>query len=148
MRKILCILACLLAPLPALAQAQVQQSPTRLDAMTTVSTVAASATGLVLTPQQPYVYIGWINISNCEDATGILAAAATTSITSTNLQGLTYQIGSGLIAASGAGVCAQQFTDSFSAPLKASAPGPVTITTPTFATHMTVRVTVGWYSAP
>lgn len=141
----------LLTESPAAAQqvppASIQNSPSHLDAGGSLLVANASATTYTITPQPgQYVYINWINISNCEDATGISAAAAPTSITTTNMQGLTYQIASG---AATAGSCPQQFTDQF-APggLKASAPGPVTFVTPTFITHQTVTAKISWNSAP
>lgn len=138
----------------ALAQvappASIQASPQRLDASDGATIANASATTYTLTPSAgQYVYIYWINISNCEDATGITAAANPTSITTTNMQGLGYQIGSGVIAATGKGLCAQQFTDQWlPGGLKASAPGPVTFVMPTFITHQTVTAQIAWGSAP
>jgi hypothetical protein len=135
------LLACLST---AWAQAPTQQIGTRLDSATAFSTSASTGATITLTPQYPYVYITLIHISVCASGSAV-SAAAQTSITSTNLSGLTYQIGS----TAAAGTCSQEFSDNFGGtPLKASAPGPATIVLPTFAGNQTIRVNVFWYSAP
>lgn len=117
----------------------------RSDVATQVSTTATSATTLTLTPQNgQYVYVTSIRYTNCAGASAVTAASVTT-VTTTNLGGVTLQMGSGVAA----GLCVQDGVDNFSgAGLRAAAPGPVTVVTPTYATNQTIRVAVYWYSAP
>jgi hypothetical protein len=136
--------------LPAAAQVgqgtQVFWNASRSDVASLVSESATSAATITLTPQAgQYVYIQSVKVTNCAGASAVTAAAVTT-VTSTNLGGLTYQLGSGTTA----GACAQDFSDfpGGTAALKAAAPGAATVVLPTFATNQTVRVSVRWYSAP
>lgn len=134
-----------LAPLMALAQAPVQQSATKLDSAGFVQTNATSATAITITPPAgQYVYITALDIANC--AGTAVTAAAPTSITTTNLGGATWMIGSG----STAGLCQPSpSAGTYANPLKSAAPGTaVTITLPTFVTQQTVRSTVYYYFAP
>ena len=133
------------------AQAQVAQgnpvfwNGSRQDVATLVATTASSATTLTITPPSGQsVYVTAIRVTNCAGAAAVTAAAVT-SVTSTNLGGYTYTVGSGTTA----GACAQDAVDSFSgAGLKSAQPGTaVTVVTPTFATNQTVRVSVYYYFA-
>lgn len=134
----------LLFPGCALAQVATQQTATHLDAAQALATINTTAGVLTLTPQTGSVYISNIHISNCAGASAVTAAAQT-SITSTNLNGLTYQMGSG----TSAGLCVQEIADNFGpGGYKAAAPGAVTITLPTFKTNQTISIWVAWWSAP
>jgi hypothetical protein len=137
------------AGLPAFAQVgqgtQVYWNGSRQDVAANVATSVTTAATLTLTPQSgQYVYLTAVRIQNCAGASAV-SAAAPTSVTTTNLNGATWQVGSGTTA----GACAQDIVDAFGgAPLKAAAAGTaVTIVLPTFATNQTVRVSAYWYSA-
>lgn len=141
-----------LALLPSLAMAQVGQgtqtywNASRQDAANNVATSATSAATLTLTPAAGQsVYLTGIDIQNCAGASAVVAAGVT-SVTSTNLNGLAYTVGSGVTA----GLCQPIQAASFGpGGLKAATPGTaVTIVLPTFATNQTVRVNAYWYSAP
>lgn len=128
----------------AAGQAATQAVPQHLDAAQFYATTVTTATTLTLTPAAGQsVYLTSVHISNCAGSSAVTAAAPT-SITSTNLNGLTYQMGSGVTA----GVCIQESTDLWPNGFKAAAPGAVTIVMPTFAANQTIRVGVSWYSAP
>jgi hypothetical protein len=139
----------------ALAQApsSIQQSASRLDAALLQQTVAATATTLTLQPSSSQsVYIYQIDFSNCEDATG-QAVAAPTYVTTTNLGGATTATSLAWVMASGgataAGSCVQTFSVSYPTGLKSTIPGTaVTVITPTFLGHQTIRVTVTYAFAP
>lgn len=139
------LVAALLIAEPALAQAPVQQVPTRLDAATNTST--ANTTGAVITITPPggnYVYVTGVDITNCAGASAVTGATPTT-LSSTNLNGATWTIGSGATA----GLCQPVPASLAALPLKSAAPGTnVTITLPAFATNQTVRVTAYYYFAP
>ena len=132
---------------PAFAQValnQVTHTGQHLDAAQAVSTSNTSAATLTLTPTSGSVYVTDVHISNCAGASAVTAAAPT-SLTTTNLYGAAWQIGSGVTA----GVCQPEVSDPYPlGGLKAAAPGAVTFVLPTFATNQTVRVQVTWYSAP
>jgi hypothetical protein len=143
-RLLLAALLTIVVPLCALAQVPVQQTATHLDAAQGYATANTTAAVITLTPQIGSIYISNIHISNCVGGTAVTAANPT-SITSTNLAGLTYQMGSGVTA----GTCTQEVSDNFGpGGFKALAPGAVTITLPTFATNQTIRVGVSYWSAP
>jgi hypothetical protein len=123
-----------------------QQSATHQDAVGLVATSATSAATLTLGPVGPNqsVYVTNIEITNCAGASAVTAAAPTT-ITTTNLGGASWTVGSGTTA----GACQPspaQLGGAFikSAPQGASA----TVVLPTFATNQTVRVSVYYYIAP
>jgi hypothetical protein len=125
--------------------ASIQASPQHLDSVDSITVANASATTYTLNPGSgQYVYLDWVNVSNCDSAT-VITPAAPTSITTSNMQGLTYQIGSGSATA---GTCAQQFTETWPNGFKASAPGNVTVVMPTFVANQTVTLKIGWSSAP
>jgi hypothetical protein len=91
------------------------------------------------------VYVWSVDIQNCQDATGISAAATPTTITTSNL-GPVWNIGSG---GATAGSCPQSFTVNYPTGLKATAPGTaVVFTLPAFITHQVVRLNVTWSTAP
>ncbi len=127
--------------------ASIQQSPTVLDSGLLMQTTATTGTTLTLTPLAAQsIYIKQIDFSNCQDATGISAAASPTQVTTTNLYGLQWNMASG---GATAGSCPQSFSISYPTGLKAATPGTaVTVVTPTYITHQTIRVTVTYYSAP
>jgi hypothetical protein len=137
------VLGLLLGVVPALAQAPVQQSSTRLDAATFVSTSASSAATITITPPAgQYVYLTGIDLTNCAGASAVTAAAPTT-VTTTNLSGAAWTVGSG----STAGNCQASPTGmSYPLTLKSSTAGTaVTIVLPTFATNQTIRVSAYYY---
>lgn len=140
-----------LALAPIAAQAQVAQgnpvywNASRQDVAQLVATTATSATTLTITPPSGQsVYVTEIRVTNCAGASAVTAAGVT-SVTSTNLGGYAYTVGSGVTA----GLCAQDTADTFSgAGMKSAIPGTaVTVITPTFATNQTVRVSVYYYFA-
>lgn len=148
MRKLIFALlaALLLAPAAAFAQTAVQQSPTRLDAAQFVQSSTTSAATITITPPAgQYVYVTNVEITNCAGATAVTAAAVT-SVTTTNLGGAAWTLGSGTTA----GACQPSpINGPFALPLKSSSPGTAaTVVLPTFATNQTVRVSVYYYFAP
>ena len=146
MRKIL--LSLLALPLLcslAFGQAAVQQSSTRLDAANVVGTSKTSAATITIAAVSgQYFYMTGIDATNCATGTAVTPAAPT-DITSTNLNGATWSIGSGVTA----GLCQPQSLSNFGpAGLKSAAPGTATtIVLPTFATNQIVRVSVADYYA-
>lgn len=144
------ILALLTLPIVGHAQqAQpatlVQHTATRADAGTRLDTLVASATTLTLTPNSgESVYLHTVDISNCAGTSA--AAAAVTTITTTNITGSpAWTMGSGATA----GNCTQAFAIQYPFGVRSATPGTaVTFVTPTFATQQTIRVNVGWRSAP
>lgn len=131
---------------PAVAQQRVQQDATRLDAATTVGTSKTSAATITIAAVSgQYFYLTGIDITNCATGTAVTAAAPT-DITSTNLNGAIWTVGSGVTA----GLCQPQSISNFGpAGLKSAAPGTATtVVLPTFATNQVVRVSVYGYYAP
>lgn len=133
----------LLIATPAFAQMQgqlVQQSPTRMDACTNISTSATSAATITITPPGgQYVYLCAVDISNCAGAA--ITAAAPLSITTTNLGGLAYTVGTG----STGGICQPQ-PAAWPVPYKSGSAGTnVTFVLPTFTTNQTIRLTAFYY---
>lgn len=145
MRKILLALALLALSGPAFGQALVQQSPTRFDAATTVGTSKTSAATITIAAVNgQYFYLTGIDISNC--ATTTVTPAAPTDVTTTNLNGAVWTVGSGATS----GLCQAANISSFGpAGLKSALPGTATtVVLPTFATNQVVRVSVYGYYAP
>jgi hypothetical protein len=131
-----------LGALPAAAQTAVQQSPTRLDAATVVGSSKTSAATITVTPTAGLsFYMTGVDIENCASASAVTAATPT-DITTTNMNGAVWTLGSGATA----GLC-QPFTATYATPLKAAAPGAVTFVLPTFATNQIVRFSVYGYYA-
>ena len=138
---------------PAVAQQNAAATPVTLtgargDNSDRIATTASSATTLTLTPAVgEYVYVYYIHISNCAGATAVTAAAVTT-VTSTAIgNGTTpaWTMGSGVTA----GLCHQVIDTVFPTGLKGNAAGTaVTFVTPTFETNQTIRLLIGWRSAP
>ena len=136
---------------PTVAWAQVpgtltQQAPQRLDAVTRVETSVTSAATITLAVSSgQYAYITNVEITNCAGASAVTAAAVT-SITTTNLRGATWTVGSGVAA----GLCQPSpGNTSFPLGLKSAASGTdVTFVLPTFATNQSIRVSVYYYLAP
>ena len=141
------------APAVALAQQNAAATPVTLtgargDNSDRIATTASSATTLTLTPAVgEYVYVYYIHISNCAGATAVTAAAVTT-VTSTAIgNGTTpaWTMGSGVTA----GLCHQVIDTVFPTGLKGNTAGTaVTFVTPTFETNQTIRLLIGWRSAP
>lgn len=133
----------------ALAQvpAPVQQAPSRLDASTGFQTSNTSAATITIPGVAGnFVYVTAVEIQNCAGGTTVTGAAPTT-LTTTNLGGAAFTIGSG---GAGAGQCVPSPTNGeFAGPLKSAAQGTnVTFVLPTFATNQTLRVNVWYYYAP
>lgn len=148
-RFLLALAASLFTTAFAVAQVptQVQQNPTRLDAATGYQTSAASAATITVPGiSGQFIYVTALDIANCASGT-IVTGAAPTSLTTTNLGGASFQIGSG---SSAAGQCTPSPTNgAFLSPVKAAQQGTnVTFVLPTFATNQTVRVGVWYYYAP
>lgn len=155
MKRGLLILVLLLVPV--LAQAQATSGPSapgavpivqpveRADAATSVghshttgATITISA-GTVGSPTQR-VYITAIDVSNCQGAAAVTAAAPT-YITTTGINGAPqYQVGSGPATA---GICTPTSVMAFTAPIQSATPGTnVTFVLPAFVTNQTVSVNV------
>lgn len=126
----------------AFAQTSTQQTAQHLDAAQLVATSNTSAQTITITPPAgQYVYITEVDISNCAGASAVTAAAPT-SITTTQLNGLTFQVGSGTTA----GACQPNDPHFYGNGLKSAAAGTaVTFVLPTFATNQTIRVNVHYY---
>lgn len=123
-----------------------QQSPTKLDTAGLVSTSATSASTITITPPSSNsVYVTNVEITNCAGGTAVTAAAPTT-VTTTNLGGAAWTVGSGVTA----GLCQPSpINGPFPMALKSAQPGlAVTLVLPTFATNQTIRVTAYYYFAP
>lgn len=138
-----------LAPDLALAQSTnivgVQAQPSHLDAAQLVASSATTATTLTLTPPAGQsVYVTNIEITNCASATAVTAAAPTT-VSTTNLGGAAWTLGSGVTA----GLCQPSpINGPFPLALKSATPGvAVTIVLPTFATNQIIRVSAYYYFA-
>jgi len=145
--KKFCLLFLILA-IAAFAQGptNVQRVAQRLDAGLMTATSATSAATLTLTPLAgQYVYLYSMYVTNCAGGTAV-TAAATTSITTTNLPGLpSWLMGSGVAA----GSCVQRLTMNYPNGFKSSVAGTaVTIVLPTFATNQTIRAFAVYTSAP
>ena len=132
----------------AQSPSSVQQTAQKLDAALYAQTTATTATTLTMTPPAGQsVYIWQVDIQNCQDATGISADAAPTSITTTNLGSLAWQMGSGITT--NVGICEQTFSVSYPTGLKSTVPGTaVTFVTPTYITHQEIRINVVYSFAP
>ena len=125
----------LLVAAPAYAQVaqQVTQSSTRLDAGTglygpatgatacaTVNTTAANNTVTITPPAGQYVYITGISIDITADTTGLsgLATMSTTNITGSPIWSLAT-----IVPTAGANGTFRQIHETFSTPLRSTAPG-------------------------
>jgi hypothetical protein len=118
------------------------QAPNRQDGGLLVATSATSAGVITLGPigGNQVAYITSIEITNCAGASAVTAAAPTT-ISTTNLGGAAWTVGSGTTA----GAC-QPPPAQLNGLLKSSPPGQApTITLPTFATNQTIRFTAYYY---
>jgi galactitol-specific phosphotransferase system IIB component len=126
----------------AMAQTSTQQAAQHLDAAQLVATSNTSAQTITITPPAgQYVYITEVDISNCAGASAVTAAAPT-SITTTQLNGLTFQVGSGTTA----GACQPADPHFYGNGLKSAAAGTAaTFVMPTFANNQTVRLNVHYY---
>lgn len=144
------VAACSVLPAVAFAQTSPPQSiqnvPQHLDAGLYQTTETAAGTYTLSPRNGEYVYWYETDLSNCEGTSAVTAATPIT-ITTSNMQGLAYQLASGPATT---GSCGQSYTNYPGGPygLKASAPGPVTITIPTLVTNQNVRFNVEWNSAP
>lgn len=150
--------ALLISGLASVAGAQtsatpVQQSAARLDAGAQFTTSASSAATLTLTPNGgEAVYIYSIDVENCSNATGGTVGAVL-SITTTNISGSpAWTMGTGSTtsgALGGPGLCQIPLSIQYPTGLKSQTPGTaVTFVLPTFAANQTIRLNVGWRSAP
>lgn len=149
MKRIVLFLLLFLAVSVAKAQvpASVQAVPTTLLASTGYQTSATSAATITVPGVNGQsIYVTNVEIANCAGAAAVTGAAPTTMST-TNLGGAAFTIGSGSTAA---GQCNAPATNGvFANPLKSASPGTaVTFVLPTFATNQTVRVNVWYYYAP
>lgn len=123
----------------------VQQNGARLDASQLVGTSASTGATITLTALAgQYIYVTGVEITNCAGASAVTAAAVT-SVTTTNLGGATWTVGSGATA----GLCQPSpAAGLFAMPLKSTIPGTnVTLVLPTFATNQTVRVSAYYYTS-
>lgn len=145
MRKLLLVLGLLLlAPSLALAQAQVQQGPTRLDAGVFSSTVNGTAqqTATITPGAGQYVYVNGVDFENCSSASAG-AAGTPVSATSTNLGGIRW----GVPTSVPAGSCVT-LTVWYDPPLKSFAAGaPVTVVSPAAETNVTYNTNIYGYAA-
>ena len=137
----------------ALAQVTlIQQTGARPDAAGQYSTTATSAATLTLTPNGgETVYVYSIAFSECSDGTGPTPGAVMT-IASTNIGGNpSWTMGTGSTVANapgGPGKCNPPVNITYPTGLKAAAPGAVTFVNGTVPANGTLRLTVGWRSAP
>lgn len=127
----------------AAGETPVQPVASRLDAAGLVGTSATSSATITLTcPNGTVPYVSAVDIANCAGSSAVTAAAVTT-ITSTNLGGVAWTMGSGVAA----GLCQPSPAIGWSVPLKAAA-STATIVLPAFATNQTIRVNAYYYCAP
>lgn len=152
MRRFLFGLVAALALLPSLAHAQlatgnqVYWNASRADAATLVGTSKTTAATITIAAASgQYFYLTGIDVTNCAGASAVTAAAPT-DITTTNMNGAVWTIGSGATA----GLCqVANFSNFGPAGLKSAAPGTATtFVLPTFATNQVVRVSIYGYYAP
>lgn len=147
MRKLLLsLLALAFTSTLAFGQASTQQSATKLDASTVVGTSkTSSATITIAAVAGQYFYLTGIDIVNCATGSAVTAAAPT-DITTTNLNGAAWTVGSGATA----GLCQPQSLSNFGpSGLKSALPGTATtVVLPAFATNQIIRVSVYGYYAP
>jgi len=129
----------------------VQQSGSRLDAGISVAigtnnnTVNQQSVATVTVPAGFYAYITAIALEECGDATG--TAAVNVNFTSTGITG-TPSWSYSASAANSLSTCTRQF-ESFSSPLKGSAPGTnVVITSPSALLHTGFGIRIYYYIAP
>lgn len=132
----------------AFAQAQTQQSPTRLDACTSVGYAAATSAQATLTitpPSGQYVYMCGFSFDVCNSGTAGTAQNNVT-FTSTNIVGLpTWQYS----FAAAINTCVSPIREYLPTPLKSAAPGTaVVITSPATDTNVTYTIRVPYYFAP
>jgi hypothetical protein len=151
MRRLLLSFVALLALSgAAMAQAMVQESPTKTDAATGVCTFAASPVAVnqqetvtCTPPAGQFVYITGLSFDACTDGTG--TAANQVTWTTTNLTGA--PVFSFSIAAT-ASIC-QHWQEPLTTPLKSTAAGTaVTLVSPAAATHNSYHARVYAYYAP
>lgn len=149
MRKFLFALV-FCAALPTFAQSQpqpIQHTPGHADAAQLVGTcVTTGCTITVSPPSGQYAYFTNVEMQNCAGATTVTGASPTT-ITTTNLGGVAWTVGSGSTAA---GQCnSPSPSGSFAGLLKSATAGTaVVFTLPAFATNQTIRLSVYYYFAP
>jgi hypothetical protein len=150
MHRILLSWLALLVATAALAQAPVQQSPTRLDACTNVGlaapAVSLQATLQVTPPAGQYVYICGFAFDVCANATGSTAQNNVT-FTSTNINGSpTWQYSAPVLTS----LCyASPIREMLPTPLKSAAPGTqVQIQSPALDTNLQYTIRMYYYFAP
>jgi hypothetical protein len=141
---------CSLRRAAAFAQSQPQPSSTpasHFDAAQFVGTCVTTGCTITVTPPSgQYAYFTNIELQNCAGATTVTGASPT-SITTTNLGGVAWTVGSGSTAA---GQCnSPPPSGSFAGLLKSATAGTaVVFTLPAFATNQTIRLSVYYYFAP
>ena len=133
----------------AFGQAQVQQSPTRLDACTAVATsvqaVSTQTAATVTVTGSNYAYICGIFMEVCGNGTG--TAQTNVTFTSTGLQGNPSWAYS-TTAAQVTSACFR-ISNSYGTPLKSATPGTnVVITPPAAATNNSYGIRIYYYLAP
>ena len=144
-RKIILALVAALFCSTALAQAPVQQVPTRLDAAVGVAfatgAVNTANTATIAVPGGQYAYIVAIGLDACENATGTGVPLGT--FTSTNLNGSPTW----LYSVTGADVC-YRFFENFPAPLKSAAAGTNVTVVGGAQTTVATAIRLYYYLAP
>lgn len=131
----------------------VQQSSARLDSAAQYASSASTGATLTLTPNGgETIYIYTVEIDNCSNATGGTVGAVL-SLTTTNITGSpAWTLGTGSTTAGalgGPGLCQPSLKIAYPTGLKAQSPGTaVTFVLPTFAANQTIRLNVGYRSAP
>lgn len=129
----------------ALAQAPVQQSPTRLDAAVGVAyatgAINTANTATIVVPGGQYAYIVAIGLDACENATGTGVPLGT--FTSTNINSSPTW----LYSVTGADVC-YRFFEAFPSPLKSAAAGTNVTVVGGAQTTVATAIRVYYYLAP
>lgn len=110
-----------------------------------VGTSSSTGATITMTPATgQFVHIVGITIDNCAGASAVTAAAPI-FVTSTNFNGMTFEVGTGVAA----GLCQPTaYLNVAPNAIRATASGASTVVLPTFKTNQTVTVNVFWYSAP
>ena len=142
----------------ALAQAPVQQAPTRLDAATGVCSTApainatqAVGTCTITPPSGQYVYFTYLQVANCLDGTASVSGIQL-AFTSTNLNGWTAQtstLSAATISTNAGTVLCDRVGGARATPLKSAQAGTaVTIVPPAQQAHSSYPIIAEYYFAP
>lgn len=138
---------------------QITQSTTRLDAGTslngpaggattcnTVNTTAANGTVTITPPAGQYVYINGISIDITADVTGLTGQA---TMSTTNITGSPIWSLATIVPTAGANGSFRQIHETFSTPLRSTAPGTaVTFVPSAQSNHVIFCTRVAAYFAP